>query len=298
MERQEKLKERLDGLVSVATKGVRPPDYMIRFYNFMGRLPWKIGTNIFYWSGTDTKEVIRKAIEGHTDDAIQVLYEYRFRPRRFLLGLGDHLWQMSYNCRSVRSRGMFTREAVRFLLEKLNGSLASLIVVSLGSGSASQMLQGIADNYNHLDKREIRLILVDNDFHALETGQKNARRLGIEDLIDSRETTVGRFLREADISSVNLVEMVGLTDYFDEEKFQSYLRDIYRILIEGGFFLGANISSKEESAYAHGVACWPKMHYRPESQIRQSLEDAGFQQIWTGRCGLYTVWLAQKLSNP
>ena len=289
MKKLEELQGPLNELLATATRKVRPTDRMIKFYNRMGQLPLKIGMITVILTSLDAIRVIKQTLRGHTDAAIQVLYEYRSRPWIQVWRLGDRLWQNSYNCRSVRSRGLFTREAVRFLLGELNGLS---IVASLGSGSASQMLQGIADN--HLGNKEIRLILVDNDFNALKTGRRNALRLGIEDLIDFRGTTVGKFLRWTEVASVNLVEMVGLADYFNEEKFQPYLKEIYRILGEDGLFLGANISSKEESVYAHNVACWPKMYYRSDEQIRQSLETMGFHQIWTGQCGLYTVWLAQK----
>lgn len=291
------LEERLDKLLATATKGVRPPEYMIGFYNLVGKIPFKLGVVIFLLTGIDTVRVAWNAVRGRTDAAIQVLYSYRFWRKRLLLGLlwwclGDHLWQMSYNCRSVRARGIFTRESIKLLLEGMDNSST---VVSLGSGSASQMLQGVADNQVN---SKVSLILVDNDFCALETGRKNARRLGIEDLIDFQETTVGKFLKEAEAASIDLIEMVGLADYFSEDKFQLYLREIYRGLIEGGLFLGANISSKEEASYAHGVACWPKMYYRSKKELSVSLEAAGFHKTWTGQCGLYTVWLAQKLFNP
>jgi predicted O-methyltransferase YrrM len=268
---------------------------MIDFYNFMGHLPWKIGTLICLLTGIDTIRVFTKAASNKTDAALQVIYQYRFRPWRLLWGLGDHLWQMSFNCRSVRSRGIFTRETIGFLLGAAGKKVHSkLTVVSLGSGSASQMLRGAADN--HHNSEEIHLILVDNDPKALERGRTNARRLGIHNVTDCHETTVGKFLEQAEPASINLIEMVGLTDYFDDQRVHHYLRRIYDVLSKGGWFLGSNISSDEESDYAHKVACWPRMYYRPKEDIVESLEKAGFkkEEIWTGDCGLYTFWVVQK----
>ncbi len=280
----------LESILEKATVGVRPPSFMIKFYNFMARIPFKIGVLIFLLTAIDTLRVTINAIRNRTDAAIQVIYKYRFRPWRLIWGLGDHLWLTSYNCRSVRSRGIFTREAIKFLLGMIAND-SKLKVVSLGSGSASQMLQGVAEN--GFKNSEIDVVLVDNDFRALEVGRKNARCLGIEDVIDLRETTVGKFLKEAD-ASINLIEMVGLTDYFNDDRFFSYLYGIHSTLKEKGFFLGANITSKEEADYAHRVACWPQMHYRTKKEIVINLEKSGFKKIWTGDCGLYTFWVAQK----
>lgn len=289
--RNTELSAQFDRLLAMATKKVRPPDYAIKFYNFMGRIPFKIGALIFLVTGIDSMTVTKKARKGDTDAAIQVIYNYRVKPWKFVWAIGDHLWQMSYNCRSVRSRGMFAREMIRVLMGDLRGPSS---VVSLGSGSASQMLQGVADN--QIVGERTQLILVDNDFNALERGRKNARNLGIEDLIDFQETTVGKFLKEAESESINIIEMVGLTDYFNDNRFQSYLEDIYRVLVKGGFFLGANISSREEEVYAHNVAGWPKMYYRQQKEIVANLKAAGFQKISVGQCGLYTVWLVQRIA--
>jgi len=240
----EDITNHLNTVLAAATKNARPPDCMIRFYNGMGHIPWKIGTAVALLTAIDTIKVFAGAISNRTDAAIQVIYQYRVRPWRLLWGLGDHLWQTSYNCRSVRSRGIFTRQAVSFLLgESQGGNQAKVTLVSLGSGSASQMLHGIVDN--HHNSSDIHLILVDNDSEALERGRKNARSLGIEDIIDSRETTVGRFLEQVEPDSVGLIEMVGLTDYFDDGKFHRYLHGIYSALRRGGYFLGSNISSRE-----------------------------------------------------
>jgi len=246
-------------------------------------------------TGIDTIKIITRAVRGQTDAAIQIIYQYRFRPWRLLWGLGDHLWLMSYNSRSVRSRGIFTRQVISFLLgavEKENRT--KLTVVSLGSGSASQMLHGVADNHSNSD--EVQLILVDNDLKALERGRKNARCLGIEDIIACRETTVGRFLEEVEPASINLIEMVGLTDYFDDQRFHRYLHGIYSALAKVGYFLGSNISSNEEADYAHKAACWPRMYYRPKEEIVENIRKAGFkkEKIWAGDCGLYTFWVVQK----
>ena len=289
--------ERLSELLAATTAGVRPPAYMVRFYNFVGRIPLRMGVAVFLLTGIDTVRVVVRAIQGHTDAAIQVLYEYRFRPWRLLWGLGDHLWQMSYNCRSVRARGTTTHDAISLLLQIVTdtpGPREKLTIISLGSGSARQMLHAAAANNVHGDG--INLILVDNDLQALERGRRNARLLGIEDVVDFRETTVGRFLEEVEPASVKLCEMVGLTDYFDDEKFHRYLDGIHHALDEDGFFLGANISSREEASYAHGVACWPKMHYRPKEELLKSITNAGFRtdKTWIGDCGLYTYWVAQK----
>jgi len=291
-EEMEELALEAERIREVANRGVRPSERMIRFYNLMAKIPLKLGMVFFLVSAIDTGRVSFKAMQRRTDAAIQVIYEYRPRPWRLLWGLGDHVWLNSYNCRSVRARGFFTKEIVRFLLQVLCKRSKKVRAVSLGSGSASQTLSGVAESGL---RDRLQFILVDNDSRALDRGENNARCLGLEKLVETKKATAGNFLRSHD-EDVDFVEMVGLTDYFPEEKFSEYVRGVYFILNKGGVFLGTNISSKEEKEYAHKVACWPPMHYRKEEEIKKELLSAGFEEknIWTGNVGLYTMWLARK----
>jgi len=290
----------LERILERATEGVRPSDRLIRFYNWIGRLPLRLGAFLLALSSPQGVRFFwRVAVRRRTDAGLQILYNYQgfwsLRPWNWAAAV----FLESYNCRSVRSRGRFVQEAVRFLLGYLareraasDGHGRGLVVVSLGSGSASQLLQGFADNGFAED--EAHIVLVDRDPRALRAGRSNAQRLGLEAAVEAFEGTIGQFLRRAAPESVDFFEMVGLADYFKDHQLRRYLRGVYAALRPGGFFLGANISSREEADYAHGAACWPRMFYRSQEQLVQMLKQAGFQTIWTGACGLYTVWVARK----
>lgn len=293
----------LEQILARATDGVRPSDQMIRFYNRIGRLPLRAGAILLFLTSVDAIKVIwQAAVRKRTDAALQVIYDYRMRLRRGPWALGDQLWQGSFNCRSVRARGRFVQDAAHFLLGHLawerfagDGHGRKLTIVSLGSGSASQLLAGLVANGFDVD--DVNVTLVDRDPRALAAGIENARRLGLESAVETQEVTVGLYLRQVvALGSVDSIEMVGLADYFEDLRLDEYLPGIYAALLPGGFFLGANISSKEECDYAHGAACWPPMFYRSRGQIVAVLEEAGFQptQIWVGDCGLYSVWVARK----
>lgn len=295
-------REILNKLLKKATLNVRPPRRMIAFYNIIGKLPLKIGTLLLALTSIDTiKIIIRAGILKRTDSAIQVIYQYRFRPWRLFWAIGDCLWQGSYNCRSVRARGKFVQEAVKFLLGNFAQKSTSFdnnnhkLVVSLGSGSASQLLHGVRDN--GLNINNIKVVLVDYDLRALNVGRRNVCQIGLEGVVEFKQMMIGRFLKKVvDPMSVNFFEMVGLADYFKDRQLQKYMNKIYTALAPEGLFLGSNIFSKEEIFYAHNAICWPELHYRSSTKIKTMLEEAGFEEIWIRTCGLYLVWVAQKFS--
>lgn len=296
---KDSLIKKLDKLIKEASQKAWPSEKMIRFYNFIGRLPFRLGTALLILTSIDAIKIVFLAgILNRTDAALQVIYNYKFKPWRLLWALGDSLWQGSCNCRSVRARGQFVQDAVQILLAhviQVDNSRDRKIVVSLGSGSASKLLQGIVNN--GFDKSKLKIFLVDRNPQELKIGYKNAKRLGLEKVVEFQEMTISRFLKKiASSKSVDLFEMVGMADYFKDRHFRRYLESIYDKLKPGGIFLGANISSKKEIQYAHGAACWPEMYYRSRERITRDLEEVGFEKVWTEEAGLYTVWVAQKLS--
>lgn len=291
----------LDTLLEQATKGVRPSDKMIAFYNLVGSLPLRLGALIPLLTSIDFWKVVGYAgIQKRTDAAIRVLYQYQVRPWRLLWGAGDHLWQNSYNCRSVRSRGMLVQAALELLCGHLlkkqvgenNNNNNKLVIVSLGSGSAEQLLQGVCAN--GFANYEPKVDLVDIDPRALKAAYSNACGMGLNKIVEINNITIGNYFEKTAPDSVDIVEMVGLADYFNDEKIERYFSGVNNILKKDGYFTGANISSREEHAYAHGAACWPKMYYRTEKELLEMLNEAGFDDIWTGACGLYTFWVAKK----
>ncbi len=290
------LNEILDIILAEITKNIRPSDRMISFYNFVGRFPRALGIPLLLLTSVDAwKVVILAGIFNRTDAALQTIYNHKVRPWRLFWAIGDALWQGAYNCRSVRARALFVKELVPLLIFEIQNLVnfsRRPIVASIGSGSAIQLFQSL---FNNSLNKSCHLILVDRDHRALKRGRKNASFFDIESA-DFQKTTIGSFLKRSPESSIDLIEMVGLTDYFENKHLERYFKKINHVLSPSGFFIGANISNNEESDYAHGVVCWPHMFYRSNLEIIDLLKSSGFKKIWTGECGLYTFWIAQKSS--
>lgn len=273
----------IDHVLAISTANVSPGK-MATVYQIVGKLG-VLGSLLLLLTSIDAWLVIYFAgVQKRTDKAIQVIYDYQLRLERLVFAFGDALWQGSKNTRSVRARGLFVTEFFSRIATLNKGTN----VASLGSGSARPLLKGLAANSPFRGK----VYLVDIDERSLCAGGEFASAHGIcTELHAGRADT---FLRQLEAGAIDIFEVVGLLDYFKDATFKTYTKKIWQALSEGGIFVGANISSREEYDYAHHVARWPRMYYRDERYIRAVLEDQGFR-VWTGGCGLYTVWVAQKL---
>lgn len=296
-QREEKgaaVEEKLNRILEKATKNVRPSSRLIRLYNVTGKLPFNLGTVLFRLTSINGRELAKFASEGRTDAALQIMYNYNgFSLSKELLSLGEAFWQNSYNARSVRARGEFVKKAGRLILSKLedHGKPNPLKIASLGSGSANQLLEGIAST--RLNSARSEVTLVDFNAEALKSGEKKAKNLEVNVQLENK--TIGQFLSRTSQNHLHLIEMVGIADYLKQHQLKRYLPKIRSKLDQHGLFIGANISSKLESNFAHQVACWPSMYYRTSKELIQFLGEAGFNTIWMRKCGLYSVWVAQKI---
>lgn len=274
---------------------VTPPPLLSRIYDVVGRLPKGMGTLLLCLTSVEAFKIIWQAgMKKRTDAAIQYIYDYKPRPWRLLWGLGDHLWVgLSHNTRSVWLRGQFVKRIIAHLLEeKLQGDTTTLM--SLGSGSAAQLLSGI--KASSVDHSKLNVVLVDRDSVALSLAENRVAEMGLGLNLLLEEQTVGRLLKQyvEDGKTVDLVEAMGFFDYTNDNRFVQYTSRIASVLNERGFFIGANITSTQEENFRVNAAQWPKMFYRSEEYLYDVLSQAGFSAIWIGQCGLYTLWVAQK----
>ena len=74
----------------------------------------------------------------------------------------------------------------------------------------------------------------------------------------------------------NIVEMVGLLDYFDDEKILETFQTIYNNLEEGGVLITANVIDNKERPFLERVVGWNMIYSTPEDFIRIANE-AGFR---------------------
>jgi len=76
--------------------------------------------------------------------------------------------------------------------------------------------------------------------------------------------------------NVDIVEMIGLLEYLDEEKAVRALIVAREFLREGGLLIVANVRPNDEQRFYKRID-WPTMYYRTLEQFHRLLTLAGFK---------------------
>jgi len=94
----------------------------------------------------------------------------------------------------------------------------------------------------------------------------------------------------------NIVEIVGLLDYFDFNRAVKLMSMSRELMNENGFIIIANVMPNKEQPFVHKTG-WPAMFYRKPEEVRRLLIASGFthsNDIITEPLKIHCVGIGQK----
>jgi hypothetical protein len=242
------------------------------------------------------KEIIEHAT---THKALEILYGYGSAKAKgnAVQNFFNSIWLSTNNAKAVRNRLRLVKREIRNEIIKLAESGREIKIASIASGSARAITESITEA-SIGKKVSIKTTFVDKNQSALEYSQKLAaghERLGSFQWIND---TAGNFFRvHAKDEKFNIIEMVGLMDYFQDEKAVELFRLIRGALAEGGMFITANIGDNKEKEFITRVLGW-KMIYRTADEFSSLLLAAGFaldkMKVYYEPQRIHCVIVAQK----
>ena len=155
----------------------------------------------------------------------------------FSRGIADLFW---HHCvsqpKGVRNRlkiveNNFDQE-IRDILERKTEKKISILTI--GGGSARGIVEVLNKNSDILKGWEVSVVNVDKSLKAIELGKELAREFGLYDKFTWVNDLAQNVASLVVKNSIDIVEMVGLLDYFSDEKSKEVFARIYDILMEGG----------------------------------------------------------------
>lgn len=197
---------------------------------------------------------------------------YNFNPKKE--NTISLFWLGMINAQAVRNRlKMVTEELYQLSLRIAKERGQEVRIFSIACGSAQAVIEVIS----RLKAEGIvaRALLTDLEEPALEYAKRLAAVHGVSDQISVVQSSASRIYRLAEKFQPTVVEMVGLMDYLPHKLAVQIVRQIYRVLGHGGFFITCNISNNLEKHFLKWVLDW-EMIYRSQEELAAVVGEAGF----------------------
>lgn len=207
--------------------------------------------------------------------ALETLYTFPERRAKKETSALDFFWQnFLSNTRSIRNRFKLVRRELITAAKESGKRKETVNILSLGGGSARAVIEAIS-MLNH--DVPIRLKLIDTSAAAIEYSQILARSYCLnQNQIEWHRGFAQRMQKHCRNFQPDIVEMVGLLDYFPRDQAVDLITKIYAILAPNGWLITCNIHPNLESPFVAKGVNWPKMFYRTPTELTKIIIEGGF----------------------
>ncbi len=237
--------------------------------------------------------------------ALDIIYsdKYADTERSHFKKISYYVWRHTDNVIGVRNRLRLVKREIASTLNQITtpNSDETVSILSIAAGSSRSILEVLVDHKcEHLKKIEIEFL--DKNPQAL-----NYSKLLAAQYQDSFCACYSFFWHEGNANAFleslpsakkyDVVEMVGLLDYFDDKKVVTTLQNIRSHLKQGGVLLTGNILPNKEQRFITNVVGW-KMMYRTPAKMFELSKMAGFERenvrIFVEPLGVHGLLVGQR----
>ena len=214
-----------------------------------------------------------------THKALEVLYGHAGARAggNYLQNFFKAVWLSTNNSKAVRNRLKLVERELKNKLANLISEGKEIKIASIAAGSSRAVIDSI-DAVKPPGDQKISVVFVDKNYEAITYSQELAQKTQYKKSFEWVHDTAGNFFRSlAENKTFNIVEMVGLIDYFNDEKAVYIFSEIYKALDKGGAFITANISDNTERPFVTKAVGWD-MVYRSAEELADVLARAGFEK--------------------
>lgn len=231
----------------------------------------------------DADKVIKTATSHH---AIEILYNYH--PQKIKNGIERffyYIWFNLNNPKAVRNRLKLVTREVKTAIQTFDRNNKDINILSIASGSARAIVDALLsiETVEHLNLRDnnLHVTFLDKNPHAcgyskyLIEQQHWGGKYFFRWITDTASSFPSHFAKNG-WDKPDIVEMVGLLDYFIDEQVEKIFSVIYENMTQNGILITANIADNNERPFVTRVIGW-KMIYRSPEQFTRLMVRAGFK---------------------
>ncbi|MFH0906683.1 MAG: hypothetical protein ABIC36_00075 [bacterium] len=246
---------------------------------FLRLMPSKLGGFLIDKSSKKTRLVKSKAT---TYSALDALYTNRKLcfDEGILKGFINYFWFKLGNARAVRNRLKLVKKILtEIIINNIGENFEKVRIFSLGCGSSRAVL-GTVSNVKKLGLGQdmFDIWLLDKDREALDYSELLIKEYKLSkysfNFILNKVRNFDKYIKGA---SPNIIEMIGVLDYLDENDAKEFFKKIYNNLDNDGFFITANIRKNREAFFVSNAIKWRMIYREPEDLIKILLT-AGFKK--------------------
>ena len=228
-------------------------------------------------SSKDASNILEKVGTTHALEVMYTRHHRKLFSRGILQGIADWYWHhVISQLKAIRNRLRIVEHNLESeLKERIKNGQKKIKILTVGGGSSRAIIQTISKFIKEYPEADIKVINLDKDPTVIELGKKIAESFGVSASFEWVIDTASKIDSHINKNSVDIVEMVGLMDYFDDDKSIAICKKICETMKEDGLFIVANIYPNPEKKFVEKVG-WPKMHYKTPEDIVNILSKSGF----------------------
>jgi len=210
-----------------------------------------------------------------THVALEAVYAFDHqidRTKGFFVGLINYILQKYVkNAKALRNRLKLVKKELRIAISSIEKE--DITILNLGAGSARSVLETVAEFKN----KKIKVVLLDLSQKALDDSKEIIKNSDIRgEFIYIREHIMNVDKALSDLSP-DIVEMVGLLDYFDEKDSIDIVNKVYSIMPPGSVFITGNILPNKEEPFLTNLLNWPLI-YMNFDELSSIIKKSNFEE--------------------
>lgn len=235
-------------------------------------LPKRLARAIFLaFSGHrgDNRTVSRSVA---TYKALEVMYTFPARRTKGETNATDFFWEYFLsNARAFRNRIALVKREILTAIKEVEQRKKEVNLLSLGSGSARGVFEVL---YALKGTPPVKAKLIDASKEAIFYSQELAHTFNINQ-IEWHQDYAQNLEKYCQNFQPDIVEMVGLLDYYPQEQAVDVVTKIYNILSPGGRLITGNVCPNFEKSFVDKGIGWQAI-YRTPHELAEIMIDAGF----------------------
>ncbi|MEK7613902.1 MAG: class I SAM-dependent methyltransferase family protein [Patescibacteria group bacterium] len=175
------------------------------------------------------------------------------------------IWFETANVLAVRNRLRLVKRELRKSLTDALKRNKNARLLSIAAGSSRAVIEAVVETGNAKNKN-LSLVFLDKDRTALEYSKILVKEFEIECPVEWTDATLGTYLTNSKGTNMfDIVEMVGLLDYFNDDRAVEIFNKIYDVLNAGGVYITGNIIAHAEKPLLSRFAGWKVIYREPET---------------------------------